>query len=212
MKKFNKTTRIVLVVFIAVIGLLVGAANYPVPAAPKGATTYHVDTTQLLALTNQDRAAANVSPLTLDSNLSTAAMFRCNDMVQNHYYSHTSPTGVKWSDAIKKYYQYYTLAGENIAQGQYSAESVNQAWLASPEHRANIIKPDYTLVGLAVCPNGSQQDIVEEFMQPYVPPTAQPSTCMQPSISRNRYNCADARTYPPCIDGINPYDGTLYCI
>lgn len=176
---------------------------------PKGATVSAVDSAQLLILTNEDRAKANLPALTLSTELNKSAADKCQDEITLGYYAHVSPAGKQWYDFIKPY-TYYQTAGENLADGTYTASSLEQAWMASPEHKANILSPQFTQIGIAVCKNGTLQDIVEHFIEPIVPQAPIPS-CNQPAVALNRYKCSDPNTYPPCIDGENPYDGSLYC-
>ena len=71
-------------------------------------------------------------------------------MLANQYFAHTSPAGVTpWSWFAKNGYS-YKYAGENLAVYFTSAEDVYSGWLASPTHKANIIDPRYTEIGVGV--------------------------------------------------------------
>src|SRR5690606_39542643 len=62
----------------------------------------------------------------------------------------SSDLGTKpWHWLIEAEYG-YTKAGENLAKNFYTAEAVTAAWMDSPDHRKNILEPDYTEVGFAV--------------------------------------------------------------
>ena len=69
-------------------------------------------------------------------------------MAKNGYFSHNSPTYGSAFDMMKKYGISYISAGENIAKGQKSAESVMKAWMASSGHKANILKKEYKELGV----------------------------------------------------------------
>jgi len=98
--------------------------------------------------------------------LNQAAQLKAENMVANNYFNHTSPSGISpWYWFTKVGYN-YKYAGENLAIGFFDSQEVYQAWLNSPEHRANIVNPNYTEVGTAVLSGfGSNNTIVvvQEF-------------------------------------------------
>ena len=103
----------------------------------------------LLDGTNDERAKANLQPLTLDARLSDAAYMKARDMLDKQYWSHTSPSGVqpwKWLGDAGYNYSY---AGENLARNFSTSQAVVSAWMASPSHRDNVLKPQYQDVGFA---------------------------------------------------------------
>ncbi len=104
----------------------------------------------LLGLTNADREDNGVAPLVNDPLLAKAAQLKANDMAAKGYFAHTSPEGKSpwyWLDQVG--YE-YTYAGENLAVNFDDSSEVEEAWMNSPTHRANIVKPQYTRVGYAV--------------------------------------------------------------
>ncbi|MFA6534398.1 MAG: CAP domain-containing protein [Patescibacteria group bacterium] len=118
---------------------------YPTPAVFAGKVS-----DELIILTNQDRAKANLPALKINAALNAAAEGKVADMIANGYFSHTAPSGDKpwvWLDQVN---YPYTAAGENLAKDFSSAASVEQAFLASPAHRKNILNPRYQEIGLAV--------------------------------------------------------------
>lgn len=104
----------------------------------------------LVDLTNEARAETELPNLQVNPVLAQAAAAKVNDMVQNDYFAHTSPTGVTpwywFSDVGYK----FAYAGENLAVGFNESEQVNSGWLNSPTHRANILSANFTEVGIAV--------------------------------------------------------------
>lgn len=102
----------------------------------------------LTDLTNADRAAAGHSLLKPDAHLAQAARKKAEDMAANGYFAHVSPDGKSpwyWLDAVG--YK-YTYAGENLAVDFTDSMDVEEAWMNSPGHRANIVKPEYTQIGI----------------------------------------------------------------
>jgi uncharacterized protein YkwD len=104
---------------------------------------------EVLALTNVERTQNGLSPLTLNPLLSHAAQIQSEDLAFNDFFAHTSPTGVGLADRLNTAgYTRYQIAGENIGAGQLTAAQVVQEWMASPSHRANILKSDFTELGV----------------------------------------------------------------
>lgn len=105
---------------------------------------------QLLNSTNADRLAAQENSLSLNTQLSTAAQTKANDMVARDYWSHNTPDGrTPWSFIRQTGYQ-YQAAGENLAYGFPSAAAVVTGWMNSPEHRANMLDVSYQDVGFGI--------------------------------------------------------------
>jgi hypothetical protein len=101
-------------------------------------------------LTNSERQSQNLPTLTVSPLLNEASQMKANDMATNGYFAHTSPTGKTpwyWLEQVGYNYQY---AGENLAINFSDSKDVTDAWMASPEHRANIVKGQYTDIGTAV--------------------------------------------------------------
>lgn len=103
----------------------------------------------LITLANEDRIQNNLSNLTVNPVLAEAARLKAEDMVKNGYFAHNSPTGVTpWYWISKAGYQ-YLYAGENLAVDFAESDTVNAAWMNSSTHRANILNPNYTEIGIA---------------------------------------------------------------
>ncbi len=126
-----------------------GSAGTTGPAGTSG-TVSSVNSMekQVVSLTNSERKAAGLGSLTLDSQLSKLARMKAEDMAKKGYFSHTSPTYGSAFDMMKKYGVSYRTAGENIAKGQKTAESVMKGWMNSSGHRANILSSAYTHIGV----------------------------------------------------------------
>lgn len=109
---------------------------------------------QVVDLTNRERARAGLPPLATDPLLSTAAQAHSADMVARAFYSHTSPEGSRpWDRAAAAGARQRSI-GENIACGQRSPAEVVDGWMNSPGHRANILKPDFTHIGIGFAGGG----------------------------------------------------------
>ncbi len=101
---------------------------------------------QVVNLVNEERAKEGLAPLTLDTKVSAAAQVRAREIVTS--FSHTRPDGTSFATALKEQNISYRRAGENIAWGQKSPEAVMDAWMNSSGHRANIMNPNFTTIGI----------------------------------------------------------------
>ncbi|MPY32273.1 stress protein [Streptomyces adustus] len=109
---------------------------------------------EVVALTNTERARAGLRPLSADPLLATAARAHSADMVARAFYSHTSPEGIQPWDRAAAAGSTRRSIGENIACGQRSPAEVVEGWMNSPGHRANILKPDFTHIGVGFAGGG----------------------------------------------------------
>ncbi len=112
---------------------------------------------QILSLVNQERQARGLAKLTLDAKANKVAQVKAEDMAKKGYFSHTSPTYGSPFEMLKYFGVSYKAAGENIAKGQKTAQSVMNGWMNSQGHKANILNSNYTKlgVGYAVDANGT---------------------------------------------------------
>ncbi|SDZ63388.1 uncharacterized protein, YkwD family [Evansella caseinilytica] len=109
---------------------------------------------QVINLTNKERQNNGLPELQADTALSNVARKKSEDMRQNNYFSHTSPTYGSPFDMIRDSGVSYNAAAENIAQGQPTPEQVVQAWMNSEGHRQNILNGNYTHIGVGHDENG----------------------------------------------------------
>ncbi|MFE3034943.1 CAP domain-containing protein [Streptomyces canus] len=121
------------------------------PLTP-GALTRTAD--EVVGLTNRERARAGLPPLAVDPLLARAAQAYSTDMAVRAFYSHTSPEGTQPWDRAAAAGSTRRSIGENIACGQRSAAEVVEGWMNSPGHRANILKPGFTHIGIGFAGGG----------------------------------------------------------
>lgn len=105
---------------------------------------------QVLALVNEERAAAGCSPLTLNPRLVKAADDYSDVMANAGVMSHTGPDGSTMTSRVEAAGYTWSTLGENIAQGQQDAASVMDAWMHSPGHKANILNCSFKEIGVGV--------------------------------------------------------------
>jgi len=102
---------------------------------------------EVVALYNQERADAGLSPLVMDVRLFQSARGHSQDMGTNNYFSHVSLDGTTFDERIVAA-GYPSPRSENIAAGYSSPASVVAAWMASSGHRANILDSTAKHVGI----------------------------------------------------------------
>lgn len=105
------------------------------------------DKDEVLRLVNNIRSANGLGPLTADSALANAAQDQADYMGANQV-GHDGPGGNKPADRINAAGFAGSPVGENVAAGQSTPEQVVASWMNSPGHRANILNPDYTRLGV----------------------------------------------------------------
>ena len=126
---------------------------------------------QVFDLVNAERAKAGVAPLKLNAQLVAAAPIHARDMAALGLLDHELP-GVAQPTLVSRAqfvgYRYGWL-GENIASGFTDAPSLVNAWMNSPEHRANILFASLTEAGVGVGRSASGQLFyTQEFASPGV--------------------------------------------
>jgi uncharacterized protein YkwD len=137
-------------IFSLIFVLAITSASLYILSAAGETSASDITTNKVIELTNVSRAGASENNLSLNEKLSRAAEAKADDMLAKNYFSHTSPEGVtpwKWIDGEDYDYSY---AGENLAMDFQSAEKMEDAWMKSPTHRANILNEKYKDIGVAV--------------------------------------------------------------
>ncbi len=141
----------------------------PIPVLAQVQTRPPLDTalaSQIITLTNTDRASQHIGAVKDNALLDQAAQKRADDMLARQYFSHTSPEGqAPWKWFIQNGYT-YLYAAENLAMDFSDAASVEMAWMNSPTHRANIINAKYKDMGIGIARGiyqGKQTTIIVEF-------------------------------------------------
>ena len=110
---------------------------------------------EVVRLVNEIRQQNGLKPLTENWELSRVARYKSQDMLDNRYFSHTSPTYGSPCQMIKAFGLSYRTAGENIAKGYASPQAVVNGWMNSSGHRANILNVSYTQIGIGYVAQGN---------------------------------------------------------
>src|SRR5680860_704302 len=125
------------------------------PAAAQAAG-YSAEEVQFLELINDYRQQNGLNTLLLSDTVEDAARKHNLDMGHYGFFDHTSlqsdyfPEGsAPWDRMEAVGYNYNTYTGENIAAGYETASQVFQGWKNSPGHNANMLKPEYKVIGIS---------------------------------------------------------------
>jgi uncharacterized protein YkwD len=126
---------------------------------------------ELLALTNADRGMNGLPPLAIDEQLQHLARERSEDMVARDYFGHSiPPDGELVFGLMAQRGIVYRMAGENIGWSRHSrdsaAPSIQEAFMSSGSHRANILRAEFTAVGIGVIRGESRVIFTVLFLRP----------------------------------------------
>jgi len=110
---------------------------------------------KVVELVNIERQKAGLPALKMDSAISNVARTKSKDMAVNNYFAHQSPTYGSAGDMLRQFGISWRAWGENIAAGQRTPEIVVDAWMNSPGHRANILSPNFSKIGVGYVTNSS---------------------------------------------------------
>lgn len=120
--------------------------------------------------TNQQRALEHLDPLRSVPRLAECARLHSQEMAEKDYFSHTSPTDglVTPRDRVSALGLKPTIVGENIymSSGREASavvQSSMDAWMKSPGHRANILKPEFTSIGVGFFVKGADVYVTQVF-------------------------------------------------
>ena len=107
------------------------------------------DEKEVFNLINKQRTANGLSALKVDNEVQRVAKIKAQDMVNNNYFSHNSPTYGSPFEMLQSFKVSYKTAGENIAGNSSNSGAVN-AWMNSSGHKANILNGSFNYTGIGV--------------------------------------------------------------
>ncbi|MDO8581944.1 MAG: CAP domain-containing protein [bacterium] len=154
-------------------------------------------------LTNQTRTNLGIAKLTTNPKLAEAAKEKAQDMLAQQYFSHISPLGVTPWDWLKKVGYDYLYSGENLAVHYTTAEDVQDGWLASPTHRANIVNAHYTEIGVGAAIGkfeGAEATVVVQFFGNPIATKNLATIANTPAAKGNVAGATATKTLPSALD------------
>lgn len=125
-----------------------------------------ITSTNIINLANDARIGAGLPTLSGNSLLEKAAQNKANDMLARQYFSHNTPDGKTPWTFIQAVGYSYLMAGENLAVDFTEAENVQDAWMNSPGHKANILNKSFEEIGIGIATGmfqGHQSTIVVQM-------------------------------------------------
>lgn len=135
---------------VAVLGFG-GMGLFPscIPRAPRMTSGVAPTTSTIVQMVNQARAAAGVAPVIEVSSLDSAALTQSYNQARTETMTHTGPDGSNAGLRIANAGYSWSTWGENVAAGQIGPSAVMSAWMNSAPHRANILSPAFSGIGIA---------------------------------------------------------------
>lgn len=110
---------------------------------------------RVLALVNAERKKRGIAPMKMNSKINKAAGIRAQELVK--WFAHERPDGRSCFTALDECNVSYYTAGENIAAGYATPETVVEGWMNSEGHRANILNPDFGTLGVGYYKSDNSQ-------------------------------------------------------
>jgi hypothetical protein len=120
------------------------------------------DVSELLTLTNQDRAAQGLGPLRWSPELAQAAQSHDERMVQRNDLQHQFPDEPDVPTRAGQAGAHFRTVAENIALGPNAAD-IEKQWMHSTMHRTNILDPEMNIIGIALVHHRGEVWAVEDF-------------------------------------------------
>lgn len=121
----------------------------------------------VLHLINTIRASNGLGALQPSQKLTDIARSRCNDMIANSYFSHYTPDGRNIFNIFRENGVSYRNGGENLAQSSPASagtpDAFANAWMSSPTHKANILRAEYTRIGIGISDGGNRRVVATVF-------------------------------------------------
>ena len=104
---------------------------------------------RMLTLLNAARRQAGLPPLTNDPELHAVALAHTEEMIARHFFGHASPTTGMVENRLERAGVVVSLSGENVAEAD-DADGAHGVLMDSPAHRANMLRAEFTHVGIGV--------------------------------------------------------------
>jgi len=121
----------------------------------------------IAAMINNIREDNGLNAIAADGSLNVVAEIRSQDLINRNYFSHYTPEGTNVFNVMKDNGVSYRYAGENLAQSSPAsagtAEAFINAWVNSPTHMANILRAQYTKIGVSMVEIDSRRVVTTVF-------------------------------------------------
>jgi len=136
----------------------------PAPTADASIATMEKEVVRLV---NIEREKQGLQPYKHNSQVTSIARRKSEDMRDKKYFSHQSPTYGSPFEMLNQFGVEFTAAGENIAKGQKTAQAVMTSWMNSPGHRKNILSEKFTEIGVGLAKDANGTTYwTQQFIRP----------------------------------------------
>ena len=212
---------------VAAIGLLFVLTSVFTLALPRATFAWGSGTfsstseSDLVAMTNRARASAGLKALKVDSTLHSVARWRSKDMIDRNYFSHSIPGYGKVWDKLNAIGYCYNVSGENIGWNNYPDDiatgAIQQAFMNSAGHRANIMGKTWDVIGIGAYkgPTGKKMWTVlfadkcgstapKPTPKPRPKPTARPAPRTTPKPAPRATPRPTPKAAPAATPGLTP--------
>jgi uncharacterized protein YkwD len=156
------------------LSLVQGLSAKRLPSLRSAGGSYQPDLERaIFQYTNEVRRKNGVAPLTWENCLRDVGRTHSADMLARHYFSHNSPEGSTPDQRIRAGCRLnkITMTGENIWMGtnqrgdtRQLARHIVDNWMSSPGHRANLLQPKFTDIGIGAAANGKEVQVTQVFI------------------------------------------------
>lgn len=121
----------------------------------------------IAAMINSIRVDNGLSAIAADGSLNAVAEIRSQDLINRNYFSHYTPEGTNVFNVMRDNGVSYRYAGENLAQSAPASigtpEAFINAWVNSPTHLSNMLRAQYTKIGVSMVEIDSRRVVTTVF-------------------------------------------------
>jgi len=121
----------------------------------------------IAAMINSIRVDNGLNAIAADGSLNAVAEIRSQDLINRNYFSHYTPEGTNVFNVMRDNGVSYRYAGENLAQSAPASigtpEAFINAWVNSPTHLSNMLRAQYTKIGVSMVEIDSRRVVTTVF-------------------------------------------------
>jgi uncharacterized protein YkwD len=158
----GRLSRLRFIPVLVVALLIAGSAVAASPSLSRSRAFGSVAEQYLFAAANAERVQRGIQPLHWDATLYDAAQRHADEMAERESISHQYPGEADLANRGHSAGARFTVIAENVAEA-WSAPEIHEAWMESPDHRANLLDPRVDSVGISVERRDGQLYAVEDF-------------------------------------------------
>lgn len=152
-----------------------------------------INTSNVIEFVNKERVDVGIEPLKENELLDTVAQKKLDNMMEENYFAHTSPSGTDpWEWFLQSGYN-FSYAGENLATEFNDVYKQHRGWMNSPKHKQNILDEKFLYTGVAVGQRKVDGEDVTLTVQVFATPSSISVT--SPNFTPETFEVPDALFY-----------------